>query len=203
MSINNKQNKSIQKSDSSSLTSEDVYEVEKILDDRINNNKKQYLIKWLGYPLDECTWEYEENLYCDKVKFEYEISNKRNKESKKKLSVKTDKKDASFQKIENVKKSKMINSTKKISSTKNTGSIKMTGSTKKTSSVGFQPKITNEWDNYIDKITLIEKTENGTIEAAYTTYDGTHGAIDVVDLRYKAPLKLIKFYEDHMFFKKK
>ncbi|ORD96468.1 HP1 [Hepatospora eriocheir] len=191
MSINNKQNKSIQKSDSSSLTSEDVYEVEKILDDRINNNKKQYLIKWLGYSLDECTWEYEENLYCDKVKFEYERSNKRNKESKKKLSVKTDKKDASFQKIENVKKSKMINSTKNKSSTK------------KTSSVGFQPKITNEWDNYIDKITLIEKTENGTIEAAYTTYDGTHGAIDVVDLRYKAPLKLIKFYEDHMFFKKK
>jgi len=33
------------------------YEVEQILDKRILNGKTQYLIKWVGYPLHDATWE--------------------------------------------------------------------------------------------------------------------------------------------------
>lgn len=33
------------------------YEVEKILDHRIHRSRKEYLIKWLGYPLHDATWE--------------------------------------------------------------------------------------------------------------------------------------------------
>jgi Chromo (CHRromatin Organisation MOdifier) domain len=33
------------------------YEVETILDKRILRNRPQYLVKWLGYPLHDATWE--------------------------------------------------------------------------------------------------------------------------------------------------
>ena len=41
---------------------EDTYEVEKILDTRISNGKRQYLVLWKGYPRYDATWEPEENL---------------------------------------------------------------------------------------------------------------------------------------------
>ena len=34
-----------------------IYEVEKIINSKIYRNKKYYLIKWLCYPINECTWE--------------------------------------------------------------------------------------------------------------------------------------------------
>lgn len=42
--------------------SEDEWEVEAILDCRINRNSMQYLIKWVGYPNEESTWEPLSNL---------------------------------------------------------------------------------------------------------------------------------------------
>jgi hypothetical protein len=41
---------------------EDTYEVEKILDTRVSNGKRQYLVLWKGYPRYDATWEPEENL---------------------------------------------------------------------------------------------------------------------------------------------
>ena len=36
---------------------EDYYEVEKIITRRFYGKNKIYLIKWLGYPIEDCTWE--------------------------------------------------------------------------------------------------------------------------------------------------
>ena len=44
-------------------TEEEEFEVESILDKRIIHNKPQYLVKWLGYPLYDATWEPLENLH--------------------------------------------------------------------------------------------------------------------------------------------
>src|SRR6185369_5885441 len=41
---------------------QEEYEVETILDKKIVKNKKQYLVKWLGYPLHDATWEPVEHL---------------------------------------------------------------------------------------------------------------------------------------------
>jgi Chromo (CHRromatin Organisation MOdifier) domain/Integrase core domain len=41
---------------------EPEYEVESILDKRSTRGKVQYLVKWMGYPLHDATWEPEENL---------------------------------------------------------------------------------------------------------------------------------------------
>ena len=38
-------------------TSDDEFEVEAILDDRIRRNKLRYLVKWKGYSSHEATWE--------------------------------------------------------------------------------------------------------------------------------------------------
>lgn len=43
-------------------TSENLYEVEKIINCKYFNNKKYYLIKWLCYPINQSTWESKENL---------------------------------------------------------------------------------------------------------------------------------------------
>ena len=38
------------------------WEVDKILDDKVPYHKKQYLVKWKGFPIEESMWEPEENL---------------------------------------------------------------------------------------------------------------------------------------------
>ena len=44
------------------MTSEVLYTIEKIVDRKKVKDKFQYLIKWQGYPMEECTWEPIENL---------------------------------------------------------------------------------------------------------------------------------------------
>ena len=41
---------------------QDEYEVEAILDKKLIRHKPFYLVKWLGYPLHEATWEPVANL---------------------------------------------------------------------------------------------------------------------------------------------
>ena len=43
-------------------TESDEYEVEKILTRRGEHDHLQYLIKWKGYPMDDCSWEPVSNL---------------------------------------------------------------------------------------------------------------------------------------------
>jgi hypothetical protein len=50
------------------------YEVETILDKRTLKGKTQYLIKWIGYPLHDATWEPANHLKNAKEKVkEYEV----------------------------------------------------------------------------------------------------------------------------------
>lgn len=57
-------------------SSEEYYEVEDILDKRVDNNDVHYLVKWKGYNFSECTWESVNNLNgCKRKirKFEKEV----------------------------------------------------------------------------------------------------------------------------------
>lgn len=40
------------------------YPVEQILKKRVKDGVVQYFIKWLGYPMEECSWVREENMEC-------------------------------------------------------------------------------------------------------------------------------------------
>ncbi len=44
------------------VDNESIFAAEQILKQRVMNGKKQYLVKWVGYPIKEATWEPEENI---------------------------------------------------------------------------------------------------------------------------------------------
>ena len=44
------------------------YKVKSIIDDRMNGNKKEYLVWWVGYKKKESTWEPRANLIKDGLK---------------------------------------------------------------------------------------------------------------------------------------
>jgi Chromo (CHRromatin Organisation MOdifier) domain len=48
------------------ISNQPEWEVEYIKDSRLNRGKLQFLVKWKGYPQEECTWEPEANLQNSK-----------------------------------------------------------------------------------------------------------------------------------------
>ena len=65
----------------------DKYEVEKIVDKRIKNGKVEYKIKWVGYSMEECTWEPLKNLENIKKMIDDYNEKINQKESQKKNSI--------------------------------------------------------------------------------------------------------------------
>ena len=53
------------------------YQVERILDKKIVNEKVHYLIKWVGYDLLDATWEPIDNLNCPRKIDDFELVMKR------------------------------------------------------------------------------------------------------------------------------
>lgn len=52
----------------------EIYEVEKVLADKIVRGKRQYKVRWKGYSCKHDTWEKEENLFCPSILEEYRKS---------------------------------------------------------------------------------------------------------------------------------
>jgi len=65
------------------------YNVESIVDKRVKKGNVEYLVKWIGFPQGDNTWEPREQLDCDEIisKYEEDMSKKIKKE-KKKLYIK-------------------------------------------------------------------------------------------------------------------
>lgn len=69
---------------------EEEFTVEKIVDMRIKNGKREYLLKWRGYPDSENTWEPSANLDCPELIEDFESKMKKKKEEKKRKSQAAD-----------------------------------------------------------------------------------------------------------------
>ncbi|KAK2142857.1 hypothetical protein LSH36_905g00001 [Paralvinella palmiformis] len=64
--------KEVMDAKSSSGEENEEFIVEKVLDMRMRNGRKDYLLKWKGFPDSESTWEPEDNLDCSDLIQTYE-----------------------------------------------------------------------------------------------------------------------------------
>jgi hypothetical protein len=71
----------MKKSKSKKNKKKNVFDVEKILDSRIENGVVKYLLKWKNYSDEYNTWEPEENLNCPKLLNEFIESKHKNEKS--------------------------------------------------------------------------------------------------------------------------
>jgi hypothetical protein len=58
------------------IDGEEQYEVEAIINHKVDKhtNKLSYLVKWLGYPLSDATWEDESDVHADDLVKKYKAS---------------------------------------------------------------------------------------------------------------------------------
>mmetsp|Transcript_34267 Transcript_34267/g.66757 ORF Transcript_34267/g.66757 Transcript_34267/m.66757 type:complete len:472 (-) Transcript_34267:199-1614(-) len=102
-----------------------VFEVEKILKEKSEDSKKQYLVKWHGYPKSESTWEPAKNILTPILIQEWEDKKGTKAKSKPKLKPKkpaakksTKKRKIAVKKTSSVKKATIKKAAKKTKSAK-------------------------------------------------------------------------------------
>lgn len=197
----------------SSGIEEDVYDVERIVASRVKDGKKQYLIKWVGYPENENTWELEENLMCEELldEFKKKEAKKESNLTKKKeaatnvkqQSTKAATAESSIPENKNDSKRIAIANTDISKPLRNNSDFKKmepSFSVDRSARLDISRPVTNDWDGYIKKVVGAFLNKDGRLEIEFILHDGTKCTSLSQDLKYKAPLKLIAFYEENLSF---
>lgn len=177
-----------------SSSEECVYDVESIVKDRMVNGKRQFWIKWLGFPSTENTWENEENVLCEDLKKEYF----KRKAADKKKPVK---KEALRQSpMKGTPKKSPMKEALRQSPMRETSKRSPRKEIVKKDALVFAPAVTNEWGNKIKRVTGVSKTPAGKLEVEYVMVDGNRGVCLSDEIHIKAPIKLLNFYEENLSF---
>jgi hypothetical protein len=56
------------------IDGKEEFEVEEIINECINRRKKQYLVKWVGYPASDNSWVNEKDIHAPRLIAEYRLS---------------------------------------------------------------------------------------------------------------------------------
>lgn len=196
-------------------SAEDVFDVERIVKDRMIKGKRQFLIKWVGYSESENTWEYEDNLMCaDLVKAYFDEKNNKEdqtvskrakkqpeKQAEKKVEKQPEKKveklpEKKMEKMPEKKAEKLPEKKPETTAPTSKPQVKVSSEPKQ----GIVPLITNEWHDKIDKVVGASLLDNGLIEIEYVLKTGKNASSPSDVIKLKAPLKLIEFYEENLSF---
>ena len=161
---------------------EEEYEVEKIMDKRVNKGEVQYLIKWKGFKDEDNTWEPKANLDCPKIisEFEKEYEKAKSSEKKRKTSSSTPEKSQKA-----VKKTKGDKSGDKSSNGKGSDNEdkEPTGFAR-----GLEP----------ERIVGASESDNGLIFLMKWKGSNESDLVPSKEANIKCPQIVIKFYEERL-----
>jgi chromobox protein 1 len=164
-------------------SAEELFDVEAVVNTRVVKGKRQFLIKWVGYPDSENTWEDEDNLMCDDLVQKY-FEDKKTQKTKPAKSKVSD--------VEIV--SKMPKTDKIETNTINTEKEQLKPLFE------MVPPITNLWHQDILKVTGASLDPDGTLQIEYVLKNGKLCTSPSEEMKFKAPLKLIEFYAENLSF---
>lgn len=160
-----------------------VFNVEKIVDSRVLNGHKQYLIKWEGYSNKHNTWEYDEDIYCKDLIAEYETSTM-NKHIPKKR-----RKTGSIDEKEPIKE--LSADTVKKAHTKS----------KQEPFIDNYASDIESWEDIIEDIITVQwDPEKKQLFVQFRTKDGRVGVVTTFNAHNHFPRALLRFYEKHITF---
>ena len=162
---------------------DDVYNVEKIVDSRTVQGKKQYLIKWEGYPDEFNTWESARDIFCKDLIAAYE------KEKRDSTTPKRRGRRPGSTASERPHKQVEIGSER--------SAVK---SSRKTSAARTFPE-RESWEDMIDEVITVQwNVRSKKLEVQFRMKNGNVGTIPAPDAHVHFPLALIRFYERHISF---
>lgn len=178
-----------------SRATKDMYEAEKILDDRMHRGKKQYLVKWAGCPDNESTWEFKSNFLCEQLLQEYErekhVFTRKNGRAVSENPANIIKPEfGSLQQTAQPQERTVL-----IETESGLMEVLIPGKQAK-----FEQGITNEWHDAVKNVTGAYINERGVLEIEFITVSGQKATCSGSEMRYKAPFRLLDFYEENLDF---
>jgi len=192
------------------MSSDELYNVEKILDKRDINGKVEYKIKWEGYPNSQCTWEPMSNLESVKeLVEEYEKNHE-----KKMLGKKRNTKHPGTKKAV-IKKAKIANTndiTEKMLTTKVPESTSINDKPQNTEdNKDKEEKTVNSQDNQgiiysvdtsLKQVSTVKMLNEKLMAVVKKEEDGIEKDVHIPtkELRISNPWILIEFYESKIKF---
>lgn len=165
------------------MKDDDVYNVEKIVGSKTSYGKKQYLIKWEGYPDEFNTWEYEKDIFCKDLIADYEKSAR------------------SKNPVKGTKKKRSTGS--EVSSTKVDKKKSQESTPKKELEVVPDKEVSEQgsWEDMIEEVVMVQwNGSSKRLDVQFKMKNGNVGVVPATDAHMYFPRALIRFYEKHISF---
>lgn len=184
------------------------YEVQAVRDKRRNpiTGKLEYLLKWVGYPEDQSTWEPIEHCTCEDLIAAYEA--KEATKLKKSSSAKGESSSSSkkhgnskrpFKFVEDDDDEYAMDEGSRGHNDGDEANDRAVTLGTKTSSKK-STRVTCEWEKQVDEITTVAVDTSRKLSISIKWKNGQSSIERADDVHLKAPLKLIAYYEAHLRF---
>lgn len=153
-------------------SSEDEYEVERVIAKRVRRGRIEYLVRWAGYGDEDDTWQTEDSMNCPKLIAEFEASQ----------SVAGGDDGTSF-------------STNICSVKKPPHSPRSRGAT-----ISLLPENAGDWEHRVDHVDTVLRKEGDALHMWIIWNDKSRSEVLASEANIRCPQKVIAFYESKLKF---